>query len=82
VSVAACPAVFGQVLPAGPAYARAPDGAALAKKLPKPIAGLISVPIQFDFDRGMRPDGGGEVFEQALGVASWSWQTVNAIEQP
>jgi hypothetical protein len=43
-----------------PAAAQQPDAAALAKKLSNPIADLISVPIQFNFDRGMGPDGDGE----------------------
>ena len=43
-----------------PAAAQEPDAAALAKKLSNPIADLISVPIQFNFDQGMGPDGNGE----------------------
>lgn len=38
----------------------AEDAAALAKKLANPIASLISVPFQFNYDRGYGPDGDGE----------------------
>jgi hypothetical protein len=38
----------------------ADDAAALAQKLSNPIASLISVPFQFNFDRGYGPDGDGE----------------------
>ncbi|WP_333834986.1 transporter [Rubrimonas sp.] len=48
------------IAPAGPAAALASDAATLAKKLSNPIADLISLPIQFNFDRGMGPDGDGE----------------------
>jgi len=44
----------------GPAAAQEPDATALAKKLSNPIADLISVPIQFNFDRGLGADGDGE----------------------
>jgi hypothetical protein len=36
------------------------DAAELAKKLSNPIASLISVPFQFNFDRGYGPDDDGE----------------------
>jgi hypothetical protein len=44
----------------GPVSAQEPDATALAKKLSNPIADLISVPIQFNFDRGLGADGDGE----------------------
>lgn len=43
----------GQGLPSGLAMAQERDAATLAKKLSNPIADLISVPIQFNFDRGL-----------------------------
>jgi len=44
----------------GPAAAQEPDATALAKKLSNPIADLISVPIQFNFDRGLGAENDGE----------------------
>ncbi|MCI0675406.1 MAG: hypothetical protein L0Y42_06470 [Phycisphaerales bacterium] len=45
---------------ARPSAAPAADAAELAKKLSNPIASLISVPFQFNFDRGFGPDDDGE----------------------
>jgi len=53
-------AVWAQGVAVGPAMAQAPDKAALAKKLSNPIADLISVPIQFNFDRGLGAENDGE----------------------
>jgi hypothetical protein len=38
------------------------DAAELAKKLANPIASLISVPIQANYDDGYGPTGGGSVW--------------------
>lgn len=42
------------------AAAQQPDAATLAKKLSNPIADLISLPIQFNYDRELGADGDGE----------------------
>jgi hypothetical protein len=50
------PAVFATLLAmAGSAFAQ---DAALAKKLSNPVASLISVPFQFNYDRGFGPEDG------------------------
>ncbi len=53
-------AVAAIVASVGPTAAQDADAAGLAKQLSNPIAALISVPIQFNYDRGLGADGDGE----------------------
>lgn len=59
----AAPPKDGAAAPAPTAPAPSGDDSAeLAKKLSNPVASLISVPLQFNYDRGFGPDGDGERF--------------------
>jgi len=49
------PLAFAQAAPAG-----GTDADALAKQLANPVASLISVPLQLNYDDGIGPDGDGE----------------------
>ena len=55
IAAVICCAVTGGVISLAPFQAKADDQSELAKKLANPIASLISVPIQVNYDENIGP---------------------------
>ena len=54
------PALLALAVACASPLAAQDDAAALAKKLANPVAALISVPLQLNYDSGFGPDGDGD----------------------